>query len=221
MIGPQLLSTGSVTTANTASEMPKLDGTHLPKRLAERLADLRAGKEVAARDIKALLSDEQTAAMDAAWAQQQALRRGKRARTKEEEQALGWKTKRDIHIEAYEQALTAANGGVLEELERLLLEATKRQMRIHMSAYGKARDEGKDKLGAKNLANNDLTRAGLSRLDGQVVGHHSKRDKEVWALEQQILEQARSELTPHELEQIELWEQHQKALREKVKKRPK
>jgi hypothetical protein len=52
--------------------MPKLNGTHLPSRLAERLADLQAGKEVAARDLKALLNDEQIAAMDAAWAEQQA-----------------------------------------------------------------------------------------------------------------------------------------------------
>lgn len=114
--------------------MPKLDGTHLPKRLAERLADLRAGKEVAARDIKALLSDEQTAAMDAAWAQQQALRRVKRARTKEQEQALVWKSNSRVHIEANEQALAAANGGVLKELERLQLEAAKRQMWISIDA---------------------------------------------------------------------------------------
>lgn len=198
--------------------MPKLDGTHLPSRLAERLADLKAGKEVAARDIKALLSDEQTAAMEAAWTQQQALRRGKRARTKEEEQALGWKTKRDIHIEAYEQALAVANGGVLKELERLQLEATKRQMRIYMAAYSKARDAGKLDLVAQNLANNDLTRAGLGRLDGQVVRFRNKRDQEVWALEEKILERARSELTPEELEQIELWEEHEKAQRDKAKK---
>jgi hypothetical protein len=39
--------------------MPKLDGTHLPNRLAARLADLKAGKEVAARDIRALLNEKQ------------------------------------------------------------------------------------------------------------------------------------------------------------------
>ena len=83
--------------------MPKLDGTHLPQRLAERLADLKADKEVAARDVKALLNDEQIAEMDAAWKEQQALRKVKRARTKEEEQELGWKTKREIYIEAYEK----------------------------------------------------------------------------------------------------------------------
>ena len=113
--------------------MPKLDGTHLPQRLAERLADLKADKEVAVRDVKALLSDEQNSAMDMAWAEQQALRKVKRARTKYEERELGWKTKREIYIEAYEKALSEASDGVLEELERLQLEATKRQMRIYFS----------------------------------------------------------------------------------------
>ena len=145
--------------------MPKLDGTHLPGRLAERLADLKAGKEVAARDIKALLSDEQIAAMEAAWAEQQELRKGKRARTKEEEKELGWKTKREIHIEAYERAVEEANDGVLKEFERLQKEATKRQMRIYMDTMAEALKEGKDKGVAKNLANNALTQAGLQRMD--------------------------------------------------------
>ena len=94
--------------------MPKLDGTHLPQRLAQRLADLRADKEVAARDIRVLLSKDQQAAMDTAWVEQQLLRKGKRGRTKEEELALGWKSKRDIHIEAYEKALAEAEGAVLD-----------------------------------------------------------------------------------------------------------
>jgi hypothetical protein len=93
--------------------MPKLDGTHLPSRLESRLSELRAGKEVAARDIRVLLTDEQIAEMDAAWAAQQELRKKRRARTKEEEQALGWKTKRDIYIEAYERALKAAQDSEL------------------------------------------------------------------------------------------------------------
>jgi hypothetical protein len=33
-------------------------------------ADLKADKEVAVRDVKALMSDEQVAAMDVAWAGQ-------------------------------------------------------------------------------------------------------------------------------------------------------
>jgi hypothetical protein len=79
--------------------MPKLDGTHLPDRLSARLYAPKAGEEVAARDIRALLSDEQIKVMDAAWEVQQELRK-KKAKTKDEEKALGWKTKREIHIEA-------------------------------------------------------------------------------------------------------------------------
>jgi hypothetical protein len=58
----------------------------------------------------------------------------------------------------------------------------------------------------------------LKRVDGQVVGHQSKRDREVWEMEQQILGRIRSEMTPEELEQLELAEEHEKALREKGKK---
>ena len=35
--------------------MPKLDGTHIAERLRGRLEELREGKEVAARDLRALL----------------------------------------------------------------------------------------------------------------------------------------------------------------------
>lgn len=199
--------------------MPKLDGRHLPERLADRLADLIAGKEVAVRDIKALLNDEQIAAMDAAWEEQQALRNGKRARTKEVEKALGWKTKREIYIEAYERAVKEANDGFLDEYERLQRQAEVRRSRIYLDSYFAARDAGKPDYVAQNLANNDLTRAGLQRLDGQVVGHQSKRDREMWEMEQQILQRARSEMSPEELEQIELLEEHEKAVRENRKKR--
>ena len=192
--------------------MPKLDGTHLPERLAERLADLKADKEVAARDIKALLSDEQIAAMDAAWEEQQALRKIKRARTKEEERELGWKTKREIYIEAYQNALDEANEDQLDAWTKKLRDAEIRQARIYFETYGKARDEHKDIQTAKNIANNALTVAGLSRLDGEVVGHLSKRDKEVWAMEDAIRAEIRKNMTPEELEQLEMLEEHEKAV---------
>ena len=197
--------------------MPKLDGTHLPQRLAERLADLKADKEVAARDVKALLSDEQIAAMDAAWAEQQALRKVKRARTKEEERELGWKTKREIYIEAYEKAFNEASDGVLKELERLQLEATKRQMRIYFTTLNEALKEGKEKRVAENLANNALTRAGLRRMDGQMVGTEglSRRDREIREMEDAILKKAVSEMDEYEREQYELSQEYEKALREK------
>jgi acyl-CoA thioesterase len=198
--------------------MPKLDGTHIAERLNERLERLRNGEEVAKREIEALLTDEQVAAMNAAWEAQQALRKQKRARTKEEEIALGWKTKREIQIEAYERAITEADDGMLETLEELQHKASVRQAKIYLDSYFKATKEGKIPDVARNLANNDLTRAGLKRVDGQVVGHQSKRDREVWEMEQQILGRIRSEMTPEELEQLELVEEHEKALREKGKK---
>ena len=198
--------------------MPKLDGTHIEGRLRERLEKLRSGEEVAKREIEALLSNEQVAAMNASWAEQQALRKQKRARTKEEEIALGWKTKREIQIEAYERAITEADAAILATLEGLQRKAEVRQARIYLDSYFKATKEGKTKDVARNLANNDLTRAGLNRIDGQVVGYQSKRDREVWEMEQQILGRIRSEMTQEELEQLELAEEHEKALREKGKK---
>jgi hypothetical protein len=198
--------------------MPKLDGTHLPQRLTERLADLRAGKEVAARDLKALLNEKQIAAMNAAWEEQQTLRKKKRARTREEEITLGWKTKREIQIEAYERAIAEADASMLATLEGLKRKTEVRQARIYLDSYFKATKEGKKTDVARNLANNDLTRAGLKRIDGQVVGYQSKRDREVWEMEQQILGRIRSEMTPEELKQLELVEEHEKALRERSKK---
>ena len=200
--------------------MPKLDGTHLPQRLAERLADLRAGKEVAVRDLRALLNDEQIAEMEAAWEEQQLLRKQKRARTKEEEAALGWKTKRDRHIEAYERAVAAANDGLFEEFERLQLEATKRQMRIYFETMDEGIKDGKQKRVAENLANNALTQAGLRRMDGQKIGTEglTRRDKEIRAMEDAILKKAVSEMDDYEREQYELSQEHEKALREKGKK---
>lgn len=198
--------------------MPKLDGTHIAERLNERLEKLRSGEEVAKREIEALLTDEQVAAMNAAWEAQQELRKQKRARTKEEEAAMGWKTKREIQIEAYERAIAQADAAMFATLEGLQRKAEVRQARIYLDSYFKATKEGKTPDVARNLANNDLTRAGLKRVDGQVVGYQSKRDRDVWEMEQQILERIRSEMTPEELEQLELAEEHEKALREKGKK---
>jgi hypothetical protein len=198
--------------------MPKLDGTHIAERLNERLEKLRSGEEVAKREIEALLTDEQVAAMNAAWEAQQALRKQKRARTKDEEATLGWKSIREIQIEAYERAITEADAAMLATLEGLQDKAKVRQAKIYLDSYLKATKEGKTPDVARNLANNDLTRAGLKRVDGQVVGHQSKRDREVWEMEQQILGRIRSEMTPEELEQLELAEEHVKALREKGKK---
>jgi hypothetical protein len=188
--------------------------------LESRLAELRAGKEVAARDIRALLSDEQIAEMDAAWAAQQELRKKRRARTKEEEQELGWKTKRDIYIEAYERALKAAQESELEALEQRMHQAELRQARVFFDEFGKQLDAGVDSAVAMDRANNALTRAGLRRLDGAVVGTQglTKRDREVREMEEQLRKKFEAEMTDYEREQLELLREHEKALQEQRKK---
>jgi hypothetical protein len=197
--------------------MPKLNGVQIADRLRSRLEELRSGKDVAARDLKVLLTEDQIVVMDAAWSEQQALRKQKRAKTKEEEIALGWKTKRDIQIEACELALGQADDGMLEMFEELQRKAEIRQARVYLDSYSKARVTGKSEPEARTAANNDLTRAGLRRVDGQVVGHTNQRDRDVWEMEREQLKQARSEMSPEELEQIELLEQYEKALAKKLK----
>ena len=197
--------------------MPKLDGTHIAERLRGRLEELREGKEVAARDLRALLTDEQIALMDAAWALQQGLRKERRAKTKEEV-ALGWKSKRDIHIEAYEQAIAKADAEMLGTLEELQHKAQVRQAKIYLTSYFAAQDLGKADDVARNLANNDLTRAGLERIDTEIYDFQDPRLREIWLLEQQILQRARSEMAAEEIEQLEMWEAHEKAMRDKASK---
>jgi len=188
--------------------MPKLDGTHLPQRLADRLADLVAGKEVAKRDIEALLNDEQKAAMDAAWQHQQALRKVKRARTKEVEKELGWKTKREIHIEAYEKAVKEAEEDVGDAFEDRLRKAEVRAAKIYLDTFFKARDEGKETYQAHLAANNELKRAHLERVENERT---NARDKEVWAMEDAIRAEIRKNMTPEQLEQLEILEEHERA----------
>jgi hypothetical protein len=192
--------------------MPKLDGTQILSRLQGRLEELERGEEVAARDLRALLTSEQVIKLDAAWEEQKTLRKNKRARTKEEETELGWKSKREIQIDALKNAISEANDEILETLDGLQRKAEIRQARIFMSSYSEAIKQGKSKDVARNLANNNLTRAGLRRLDGQTVSHMNKRDAEIWEMEQEILQKARSEMTAEELEQIELAEEYDKAV---------
>lgn len=192
--------------------MPKLDGTHLPDRLATRLADLKKDKEVAARDVKALLSDAQVAAMDAAWEEQQALRKVKRARTKEEEKELGWKTKREIYIEAYEKALLEANEDVGDAFEERLENAELRAARIYLDTYFAARDEGKESYQAHLAANNELKRAHLARVDDAQDDAMTRRLNQIEAMEDAIRAEIRKNMTPEELEQLEMLEEHEKSL---------
>lgn len=99
--------------------MPKLDGTHLFSRLVIRLEQLEAGEEIAAKELRSLLTTKQLKELDDAWKKQQELRKGKRARTPEEEKALGWKTKREVRIKVFKDAIAAADENIELEFEKL------------------------------------------------------------------------------------------------------
>ena len=186
--------------------MPKLDDTHTLDRLQKRLEELEQDIEVAAKDFRALLTQEQHDAYEQAWEEQQALRKKKRARNKEEEKELGWKSKREVRIESIRAAITEAWGNIEDVFDKKLREVDVRQGRIYFDALNKATAEGKDKESAKRFANNELTRAGLRRMDGHIVRSLSPRDKESRKMEDTILARIRSKMSDDELEQIALSE---------------
>lgn len=190
--------------------MPKLDGTHLPKRIANRLAELKAGKDVAIREIRALLSEEQKKEMDAAWAYQQELRKGKRARTKEEEKELGWKSKREIYIEAYERATEAANEDELDALRKKMRDKEIRAAKVYMDEFSRAMEAGKTGSQAQAAARNALTRAHLQEAESKRV---EKRDAEVWTMEDALRQQIRDSLPEHEREMLDELEIQAKGIR--------
>jgi hypothetical protein len=185
--------------------MPKLDATHLPDRIYARLADLKMGKEVSIRDIKALLSDEQIAAMEAKWQEQQDLRKKKRARTKEEEKELGWKSKRDIFIETYEKALKNSDINLLTEYKKKLADAEVKNAKIYLDAFFAEKSKGKDHCQADASGNNSLKRAGFSDSTSLKLKEKLKEDL---LNEKQLEEVIKTKMTPSELDQIELLQEH-------------
>ena len=184
--------------------MPKLNTEQLMARMQKRIHQLELGEEVAAKDIKALLSAEQQQQLVDALAAQVELKKIQRARTDAEKQALGWKSIREVRLDVLRAALTAANDGLLEDYERRLKEKEVRQANIYLREYSEARKSNKEIFAAQGAANNALTRAALPRVDGQDVNSMSKRDREVFAVEAQLKERMRSQMTAEELEQLNM-----------------
>ena len=191
--------------------MPKLNTDVLIQRLQGRIAELEAGAEIAIKHIRALLTDTQQQTLDDALAEQVELKKGRRARTEEEKKALGWKTIREVRLEVLKSALAEANAGLLADYKRRMKADDVRQGRIYFDALNKAEKDGKDPQAAKVWANNELTRAGLRRMDGQEVAHQNKRDREVNEMEDAILAQIKSKMTPEELEQLQMLEDLERA----------
>ena len=189
--------------------MPKLNTEQLIQRLEGRIAELEAGEEVAVKHIRALLTEVQQQALDTALAAQVELKKAKRARTDEEKAALGWKTIREVRLNVLNAALAEARSGVLEDFERRRVTADVRQARIYFEALNAAEMAGKDKQAARTWANNELTRAGLSRLDGRGVKRVEGRDKMVWDLEAALRSKLKSKMSAEEREQLELLDEKQ------------
>jgi hypothetical protein len=186
--------------------VPKLNTEQLMERIQKRIHQLELGEEVAAKDIKALLNAEQQQQLVDALAAQVELKKIQRARTDAEKQALGWKSIREVRLDVLRAALNASNDGLLADYERRLKEKEVRQANIYLSEYFAARADGKEQYAAQGAANNALTRAALPRVDGQDVNSMSKRDREVFAVEAQLKERIRSEMTAEELEQLDMLE---------------
>lgn len=193
--------------------MPKLDATQLPQRIKARLADLKAGKEVSIRDIKALLSKKQIAAMETAWQEQQELRKVKRARTKEEEKEFGWKSKRDIYIEAYERASANSENSLLAEYKKKMKEAEVKAAKLYLDAFFEAKSEDKEHWQADAAGRNALTRAGF--VTDAISQKLKAKSKENFLIEQQLEQLIISKMTKEELEQYELLQEHERNLKNK------
>jgi hypothetical protein len=188
--------------------MPKLNITHLPERLKERLEKLERGEEVAIKDIKALLDEEQIERMEIAWKEQVALRKThKRPKTIEEANAIGWKTKLEVRIDAYREALEETQNNLVDGIQKLQKQREAKAAKIYLDAYFKAED-GTSKESAGNIA---LTRAGFIKNNPSVAN----RNKAVWALEETLERELKKNLSKEEMGQIEILKERKRTLKQK------
>lgn len=199
--------------------MPKLNITHLPERLKQRIEQLERGDALEARDINALLNEEQQQALKAAWAEQQALRKQhKRPNTDAEKAKLGWKTIREVRLDIYRQALLDVQFGLIKGIEALQQQSEIKAARVFMDAYNKASEEGKNAFSA---GNNALVRSGFKRIDilgymqTDILGYKrdNRRDKEVFEMEEALRKTFEANMTAEEKEQLESSKLHDKAKR--------
>jgi hypothetical protein len=85
-----------------------------------------------------------------------------------------------VRIEVFERALDAADSNLEKDSEKREIDTAKRELRIYFDALDKAKEMGKDKTEAENYANNELTRAGLERMDSrQKLAEKIKQEREI------------------------------------------
>ena len=125
--------------------MPKLDAIQILEHLQIRLKDLEAGKEIPAKDIRALLTPAQLQQLNAAWALQEQLRKLHRPRTEEDKQALGWTTKREVRIEVFKSAVDTAWKNLPAYLKEMQRQKEIKQTRVYFDTYGAAIEAQKNR----------------------------------------------------------------------------
>ncbi len=130
-----------------------------------------------------------------------------------EQERFGWKSIRDLRIEMYRRVLVELKGGMVKAEQERLRRNEIRAARVFMAAFAKANKEGKD---GRTHGNNALRRNGFNRLDGLDNGV-TKRDREVWAMEEEIRAAQESELSDYEREQLEMSREYEKARKDRWK----
>ena len=190
--------------------MPKLNHFQITARLEARLAELESGVEIEARDIKVLLTDEQNELLDRLWDEQQLIRTTHKTKSKAEADGLVWKTKKEIRIAVYKQAIAEANNSALDEILKEQEASEVRAAKIFMDAYFEALDKDKDGMVAGNIA---LVRNGFKRIDNETrrLGLN-ERDKEILAMENAIKDRIIKEMSADEFEQYQFAQEHEKSI---------
>jgi hypothetical protein len=167
--------------------MPTLDETHNVERLRRQIERLEAGEELIVRDIKALLSPSGKSYVDLEWKRQKILRLSLSKAEASEKKSLGWMSKRQVYLQALKDELKTARLSLHSVWQNKLQKIQARQIRIYFEAMKEAEHAGKSKQSAAAFANNELTRAGLRRMDGMISRHRNKRDAEIYAMEKALL----------------------------------
>jgi hypothetical protein len=190
--------------------MPKLNHFQITARLEARLAELESGVEIEARDIKVLLTDEQNELLDRLWDEQQLIRTTHKTKAKAEADGLVWKTKKEIRIDVYKQAIAEANNSALDEILKEQHASEVRAAKIFMDAYCEALDKEKDGMVAGNIA---LVRNGFKRIDNETrrLGLN-ERDKEILAMENAIKDRIIKEMSADEFEQYQFAQEHENSI---------
>jgi hypothetical protein len=192
--------------------MPKINNTHIAERIQELIDKMENGEEFETKKDKTLLNEAQQQALKDALAHQQQLKKThKRPKTQAEKDAIGWKEIREVRIEFYKKVLDDLKGCALDDIRELQRHRELMAAKIYLDAYFKAED-GTSRESAGNIA---LTRAGFHTGNPRIT----KRDKEVWEMEEAIKKQLEAKMTKEEREQLELLREHEKLERKELKER--